>query len=178
MKKYAFLLCVCMPLMLFSQEINKTITLDTGEKIHLSGDGSYNGRWEYVVEFISVVDALRLKVRYAGKETILPVFVREIRAPKVNQPLGAESKAWTERYMKQPGIKIEIVQDSSETGNWISLSNDGLVDFQIGILKAGLAWIPPELNNFSFLDSQDAARANLRGVWNTTDTNPPWIRYK
>ena len=165
-----------------SQGIDQIITLENGTKIRLTGGGGFweNGRgaWRYLIEFVSVVDALHIKIIYRGEEIVLPIDPQELSAPMLDQPFGKEAKAWTEQYMKQPVVKITLYRGGrgrAKKISWASLSCGGKADFEKGILSAGLAWINPDSGHSYNVNSQDAARVNLRGIW--ADPTPPWERY-
>ncbi len=176
---FLFLTVLVFPV--FSQD-GEIVTLDSGVRIYLEGDGIRHGSWSYYIDLVEVLDGSTLRVIINGKTKDIPIY--GIKSPGIDQPLGREAKEWVEQFIQEQGNYFRL-RFSDYSDKAIDVSNTYFYE----ILSVGFAWIPPEIleeypttpginTRHSLLEEyQNEARRYMRGVWRHTDPTPPWERY-
>lgn len=132
---------------------------------------------EYKGEVVAVSDGDTITMR-AGNNRKMKIRLAEIDAPEKKQPYGAEAKASLTSLLNGQNIIVEeITRDRYKRMVGIVYRVDDGLNANKEITQQGGAWAYRYyLHDQSFLELENAARANKIGLWNLPESErqPPW----
>jgi endonuclease YncB( thermonuclease family) len=127
---------------------------------------------EVVVE---VIDGDTVVVMCEGKAK--QVHLTSVDAPQMQQPYGKEAKTFTENLMMNHVATINYIDNNRAAD---ITSSDGK-SLKWGLIRAGLAWYPPNHQKNTLRDVSDKvgkyerkARRARKGLWAQNNPQPPW----
>lgn len=155
------------------------VTLSDGVRIWQSGS-----QWGYQIDFKEAVTASTLRVLFNGALHDVPIY--GIVAPSTDYPVGAQAKQWVEKYIDEMKVDLQPRFHSISEGQ-VGIDVD--VIFAVDLVEAGFAWVVPgvaakvpETGTMTYerilVEAQSYARANMLGIWESSDPAQPWKRYK
>ena len=128
---------------------------------------------DFPARVVTVHEGDRLTIRYDGRsETI---YLKDIDCPELKQPYGKQAKQVIAAYV---GNRDVVVRALKRDRHGLVTAEIFLQDGRnVGheLVKEGLAWSRPETaQGQSFVDVEQLARAERKGLWSDTNPVPPW----
>lgn len=122
-----------------------------------------------------VISSDTLEITSAGKIVLVRLY--GIDSPAIDQPFGAEARAFTDSKVigKTVLVNVRSIDDLDRiVGEVLLPDNDGILNFDI--LQAGLAWWdkPNAPDEASYRSGQLIARIKNLGLWQDKAPVAPW----
>lgn len=119
-----------------------------------------------------VVDGDTVHATKKGK--LYKIRLTEIDAPERDQPYGAESTKLLKLLLKDGYFNADM-SGTDRYGRHLGRLYDNDIDINRELVEQGLAWVYDKyVTDKSFYDNQNSAKIKNRGLWQDSQSMPPW----
>ena len=107
-------------------------------------------------------------------DKLYKIILTEIDAPERDQPYGAESTRLLKLLLKDGYFNADI-SGIDRYGRHLGRLYDNNIDINRELVEQGLAWVYDKyVTDKSFYDNQLSAKTKNKGLWQDSQSIPPW----
>ena len=149
----------------------------TGEEhCHKGGSSSNSSLEQQEVTLVSVGDGDTIRVRTKDNE-VLTIRLACIDAPETRQEYGRQSTEYLKSLVSRGRLSIKP-QVKDRYGRTVAEVFSGLENLNLRMVEEGNAWAYrrylKSCDSTAYLDAEEAAKRNRRGLWGGTNPIAPW----